>query len=140
MGRPGARDGVVEPQPQSGHCPGRAVEPVAPRQGCELQDGVVYLRADAVHAGDFPEHPGDLGAHGGRAVVDELAHEGHRRLLTSRWHPRKPQGPVVLQAVPRGAESVPRPFLRDVERDVVQVARGVGVVGDEGGNVLCHSP
>ena len=72
--------------------------------------------------------------------MDECAHEGHCRLLASRWHPRKPQGPVVLQAVPRGVESVPRPVLRDPDSDVVQVACGVGVVGDEGGDVLCHSP
>ena len=73
-------------------------------------------------------------------MVDECAHEGHRCLLPPRWHPRKPPGPVNLQAVPRGVESVPCPVLRDLDRDVVQVARGVGVVGDEGGDVLCHSP
>ena len=61
-------------------------------------------------------------------------------LLAPRWHPRKPQGPVILPPVLQGVESVPRPVLCDLECDVVQVARGVGVVGDEGSNVLCHSP
>ena len=95
MGRPGALDGVVEPHPQSSQGPGYAVDPVAPRQGCELRDGIVQLGSDAVRAGDFREHPGGLSAHGGRPVVDEGAHEGHRRLLTPRWHPRKHQGTVV---------------------------------------------
>ena len=65
MGCPGARDGVVEPRPQGGQGPGYAVDPVAPCQGCELRDGVVYLGAYAVRACDFPEHPGDVSAHGG---------------------------------------------------------------------------
>ena len=65
MGCPGARDGVVEPHFQGGQGPGYAVDPVAARQGCEFRDGVVHLGAYAVCAGDFPEHPGDLGAHGG---------------------------------------------------------------------------
>ena len=71
-------------------------------------------------------------------MVDECTHEGHRCLLPLRWYPCGPQGPVILQAVPRGVEGVPRPVLRDLDLDVVQVARGVGVVGDEGGYVLCH--
>ena len=55
-------------------------------------------------------------------MVDECTHEGHRCLLALRWHPCEPQGPVILQAVPRGVEGVPRPVLRDLDRDVVQVA------------------
>ena len=140
MGYPRAFDGVVEPHPQSSQGPGYAVDPVAPRQGGELQDGLVYLGADAMCAGDFSEHPGDLGAHRGRAVVDKCAHEGYHCLLAPRGHPRKPGGPVVMQAVPRGIESVPRPVIGDLDRDVVKVAPGVGVVGDEGGDVLCHTP
>ena len=70
----------------------------------------------------------------------ECAHEGDCRLLASRWHPHKPQSPVILLAVLRGVESVPRPVLHDLDRDVGLVAHGVGVVGDEGGDVLCHSP
>ena len=54
--------------------------------------------------------------------MDECTHEGHRCLLAPRWHPCEPQGPVILQAVPRGVEGVPRPVLRDLDRDVVQVA------------------
>ena len=73
-------------------------------------------------------------------MVDECAHEGHRCLLALRWHSRESQGPVILQAVPRGVEGLSRPVLCDLDRDVVQVARGVGVVGDEGGEVLRHSP
>ena len=73
-------------------------------------------------------------------MVDECAHKGHRCLLARRWHPREPRGPVVLQAVPRGVEGVSRPVLCVLDRDVVQVARGVGVVGDEGSDVLRHSP
>ena len=57
-----------------------------------------------------------------------------------RWYLCEPQGLVILQAVSRGIEGVPRPFFRDLDRDVVQVARGVGVVGDERGDVLCHPP
>ena len=57
----------------------------------------MYLGADAVRAGDFPEHPGDLGAHRGLAAVAECGHEGHCRLLAPRWHSSKPKGPVVLQ-------------------------------------------
>ena len=66
--------------------------------------------------------------------------EGHRCLLAPRWHPCEPQGPVILQAVPRGVGDVPRPVLRDLDRDVVQVARSVGVIGDERGDVLGHPP
>ena len=73
-------------------------------------------------------------------MVDECAHERRRCLLAPRWHSRKPEDPVILQAVPRGVEGVSRPVLRDLDRDVVQVARGVGVVGHEGGDVLRHSP
>ena len=73
-------------------------------------------------------------------MVDECAHEGHRCLLAPRWHPREPQSPVILQAVPQGVEGVSRPVLGSLDRDAVQVARGVGVVGDEGGDVLRHSP
>ena len=73
-------------------------------------------------------------------MVDECAHEGHRSLLAPRWHPREPQGPVILQAVPRGLKGVSRPAPCDLDRDVVQVARGIGVVGDEGGDVLRPSP
>ena len=36
--------------------------------------------------------------------MDECTHEGHRCLLAPRWHPCEPQGPVILQAVLRGAE------------------------------------
>ena len=39
-------------------------------------------------------------------MVDECAHEGHRRLLATRWHPLEPQGPVIMQGVPRGIENV----------------------------------
>ena len=73
-------------------------------------------------------------------MVDEYTHEGHRCLLAPRWHPCEPQGPVILQAVPRGVEGVPRPVLRDLDRDVVQVACSVGVVGDERGDVLRRPP
>ena len=73
-------------------------------------------------------------------MVDERAHEGHRCLLAPRWHPRESQGTAILQAVPRGVESPPRPVLRDLDRDVVQVARAFGVVADEGGDILRHSP
>ena len=73
-------------------------------------------------------------------MVDECTHEGHRCLLAPRWHPCEPQGPAILQAVPRGVEGVPRPVLRDLHRDVVQVACSVGVVGDERGDVLRHPP
>ena len=73
-------------------------------------------------------------------MVDECANEGHRCLLAPRWHSLKPQGPVILQAVPRGVKGVSRPVLRDLDRDVVQVARGVEVVRDEGADVLHHSP
>ena len=73
-------------------------------------------------------------------VGDECAHEGYRCLLAPRWHSREPQGPVILQAVLRGVEGVLRPVLRVPDGDVVQVARGVGVVGNEGGDVLRHSP
>ena len=71
-------------------------------------------------------------------MVDECFHEGHRCLLAPRWHPCEPKGPVILQAVVRGVEGVPRPVLRDLDCHVVQVARGVGVVGDERGDVLRH--
>ena len=73
-------------------------------------------------------------------MVDYCAQEGHRRLLAPFLPPRKPQGPFFLQGVPRGVRSVPRPVFRDLDRDVVHVARGVGVVGDEGGDVLFRSP
>ena len=73
-------------------------------------------------------------------MVDECTHKGHCCLLAPRWHPCEPQGPVLLQAVPRGVEGVPRPVLRDLDRDVVQVACSVGVVGDERGNVLRRPP
>ena len=140
MGCPGAHDGVVEPHSQGGQGPGYAMDPVASRQGCELSDGVVHLGAYSVRTGYFPEHLGDLRVHGGGAVVDECTHEGHCCLLALRWHPCEPQGPVILQAVPQGVEGVPRPVLRDLDRGVVQVARGVGVVGDERGDVLRHPP
>ena len=73
-------------------------------------------------------------------MVDECTHEGHRCLLAPRWHPCEPQGPVILQAVPPGVEGVPRPILRDLARDVVQVACSVRVVGDERSDVLRHPP
>ena len=73
-------------------------------------------------------------------MVKECAHEGHGCLLAQRWHPREPQGPVILQAVPGGVEGLSHPVLRDLDHDVVQVARSVGAFGDEGGDVLCHSP
>ena len=73
-------------------------------------------------------------------MVDECTHEGHRCLLAPRWHQCEPKGLVILQAVPRGVGGVPRPVHRDLDRDVVQVARSVGVVGDERGDVLCHPP
>ena len=53
--------------------------------------------------------------------MDECTQEGHRCLLAPHWHPCEPQGPVILQAVPRGVEGVPRTVLRDLDRDVVQV-------------------
>ena len=95
-GRPGALDGVVDPHSQCSQGPGYAIDLVAPRQGCELRDRTLHLGADAMHASGFPEHPGGLGAQGGRAVVDERAHEGHRRQLAPCPHPREPKGPVVL--------------------------------------------
>ena len=70
VGRPVALDWVVEPRSQSSQRLGYAIDPVAPRQGCELRDGIVHLGADAMRASDFPEHPPGLGAHGGQAVVD----------------------------------------------------------------------
>ena len=73
-------------------------------------------------------------------MVDERAHEDHRCRLALRCHPRKPQGPVIVQAVPRGVEGLPRPVLCDLDGDVVHVARGVGVVSDEAGDILRHSP
>ena len=78
------------------------MDPVAPRQGCKLRDGVVYFGADAVRPGDFSEHPCDLGAQCRRAPVNECAYEAHCRLLAPRWNPRKPQSLVVLQAVQGG--------------------------------------
>ena len=72
--------------------------------------------------------------------MDECTQDGHRCLLAPRWHPCEPQGPVILQSVPRGVKGVPRPVFRDLDRDVVQVACSVGVVGDERGDVLCHPP
>ena len=72
--------------------------------------------------------------------MDKRAHEGPCCLLAPRSHPRESQCPVILQAVPRGVEGVLRPVLRDLDRDVVQVARGVGVVGDEGVDILRHFP
>ena len=71
--------------------------------------------------------------------MDECTHEGHRCLLAPRGHPCEPQGPVILQAVPRGVEGVSCPVLRDLDRDVVQVACSVGVVGDEGAT-YCVTP
>ena len=65
LGCPGARDGVVEPHSQGGQGPGYAVDPVAPCQGCELRDGVVYLGTYVVRSGNFPEYPGNLSAHRG---------------------------------------------------------------------------
>ena len=73
-------------------------------------------------------------------MVDECTHEGHCCLLAPGWYPCEPQDPVILQAVPRGVEGVPRPVLRDLDNDVVQVARGVGVVGNGRGDVLCQAP
>ena len=73
-------------------------------------------------------------------MVDECTHEGHRCLLAQRWHPCEPQVPVILQAVPRRVEGVPCPVLRDLDCGVVQVPRGVGVVGDENGDILPHPP
>ena len=73
-------------------------------------------------------------------MVEECTHEGHRCLLAPRWHSCEPQGPVILQAVSRGVEGVPRPVICDLDGDVVQVARSVGVVGDERGDVLRHPP
>ena len=72
--------------------------------------------------------------------MDECTHEGPRCLLAPRWHLCEHQGLVILQAVPRGVEGVPRPVLRDLDHDVVQVACSVGVVGDERGDVLRHPP
>ena len=72
--------------------------------------------------------------------MDECTDEDHRCLLAPLWCPCEPQGPVILQAVPRGVEGVLRPVLRALDSDVVQVARGVGVVGDERGDVLCYPP
>ena len=69
-------------------------------------------------------------------MVDECTHKGHCCLLAPRWHPCEPRGPVILQAVPRGVEGVPRRVFRDLDRDVVQVACSIGVVGDERGDVL----
>ena len=39
--------------------------------------------------------------------MDECAHEGHGCLLAQRWHPREPQGPVILQAFRRGVKGYP---------------------------------
>ena len=73
-------------------------------------------------------------------MVDECTLQTHRCLLAPRWHPCEPHGLVILQAVLRGVEGVPRPVLRDLDRDLIQVARGVGVVGDERGEVLRQTP
>ena len=67
-----------------------------PARVSELRESIVQLAADAMRAGDFSEHPGRLGAHGGPAVVDEPANEGHRGLLAPYWHPSELQGPVIL--------------------------------------------
>ena len=72
--------------------------------------------------------------------MDECAHEGHRCLLAPCCHPCEPQGPVILQAIPRGLDVLSRPVLPALDRDGVQVARGVGVVADGGGDVLRHPP
>ena len=96
VGRPGARDGLVESHPHSSQGQGYAADQVAPRQGCDFRDGIVHLGADAMHAGDVPEHPGGLGAHRGRVVVGERAYEGNRYLLAPCWHPCELQGPVVV--------------------------------------------
>ena len=72
--------------------------------------------------------------------MDGCTHEGHCCLLAPCWHPCEPQGPVILQAGPRGVDGVPRSVFRDLDRHVVQVARSVGVVGDERGDVLCRPP
>ena len=72
--------------------------------------------------------------------MEECTHEGHRCLLAPCWYPCEPQGPGILQVVLRGVEGVPRPVLRNLDRDVVKVACGVGVIGDERGDVLCHPP
>ena len=55
-------------------------------------------------------------------MVDECAHEGHRCLLAPRWHPRETQGPVILQAVPRGVEVLFLPV--DIGFSVVLVDAG----------------
>ena len=87
LGCPGARDGVVEltPTPRVARAqgtwwtqwpPARVANLPPSAQGgtrghtvgkasCKLRDGVVYLGADAVQKGDFPELPGDLRAHRG---------------------------------------------------------------------------
>ena len=96
VGRPGAPDGVAEPIPEAARVWGMRSTQYPPRQGCELQDGMVPLGADAMGGGDLREYPGGLGTHGGRLVVDERAHEGHGGLLAPCRHLREPQGPVVL--------------------------------------------
>ena len=58
-------------------------------------------------------------------MAEECAHEGNCCLRAPCRHPCKPQGPVILQAVPGGVKGVPRPVLRALDRDVVQVVRGV---------------
>ena len=65
-------------------------------------------------------------------MLDQCAHEGHRRLMARCGHPCEPQGSVVLQAVVGGIKGVPRPVLRDLYGDVVQVVRGVRVVSGDG--------
>ena len=135
LGRPWVLDRVLESHHQGGQGPGYAMDLVAP---C-FRDRIVHLEADAMFIANFPEHPGGLGAHGGRAVVDERAHDDYRRLLALCRHPGEPQGPVVLQAVLGGFEGVWRSVNSDLNRDVVQVARGVRVVSDEGGKVLRRS-
>ena len=60
----GTRWGCSAPlpgRPGPGVCGG----PSRPLPGLQFWDGVVHLGAYAVRTGDFPQHPGDLGAHGG---------------------------------------------------------------------------
>ena len=67
---------------------------------------------------------------------DQVAPRGRKASSTRKSKPQTSN----LKPVPRGVEGVPRPVLRDLDGDVVQVACSVGVVGDERGDVLRHPP
>ena len=63
------------------------------------------------------------------------------RATAACWHRVGTRvSPRVRSSCRLSREGVRRPVLRDLDRDVVQVACSVGVVGDERGDVLRHPP